>query len=386
VIHASARPRVSGPCIVGPGTRFLSGITYYTYGLAGALAGRGPVSVLLLRRLLPERLYPGRDRVGADLAGVDLPDGVATFDGIDWYWGRSMAGAMRFLRRERPAALVLQWWTGAVLHSYLALALAARALRIPVVVEFHEALDTGEAGVPLVGRYVDLVAPRLFAAAAAYVVHSEFDRDLVCGRFGIDPGRVHVVPHATYTHSIGAGGERLREAPADVCNLLHFGVIRPYKGIDELIAAFDSLTDEEASRFWLTIVGESWEGVDAAGMVAAAHRRDRITLVNRYVSEDEADGWFRGADAMVLPYRRSSQSGPLHMAFGYGLPVAVTAVGGLVEAAGAYPGAVLVDPGDRAALADGIRRVAELRGRRFAHPLSWDRTGAAYAELLDALA
>ena len=107
--------------------------------------------------------------------------------------------------------------------------------------------------------------------------------------------------------------------------------------------------DDEVERYWLTIVGESWEGVDAAGMVERSRHRDRITLVNRYVTEGEADGYFQGADAVVLPYHRSSQSGPLHMAFGYGLPAVVTSVGGLVEAVEPYAGAVVVAPQDRTA-------------------------------------
>jgi glycosyltransferase involved in cell wall biosynthesis len=368
--------------VVGPGTRFLSGITYYTYGLANALAGHGQVSVILLRRLLPRRLYPGHRRVGADLAGVRLPENAAAFDGLDWFWMPSLVRALIFLRRHRPQTLVLQWWTGTVLHSYFALALAARLMRIPLVIEFHEALDTGEDRIPLAGRYVNALAPRLFRAASAYVVHTEHDRDLVCGRFGLDPARVRVVPHAIYTHSHGAAPAPLRPAPDDVCNLLSFGVIRPFKGLEDLLAAFDAMSDEEAGRYWLTIVGESWEGVDAAGMVADARHSDRITLVNRYVTEAEADGYFRGADAVVLPYHRSSQSGPLHMAFGYGLPAVVTAVGGLVEAVAPYEGAVVVQPKDPESLLGGIRRAAELRGSTFSHPRSWDSVGALYADVL----
>ena len=44
------------------------------------------------------------------------------------------------------------------------------------------------------------------------------------------------------------------------------------------------------------------------------------------------------ADAVVLPYHRSSLSGPLHIAMSAGLPVVVTAVGGLVEVVQDYSG------------------------------------------------
>src|SRR5205085_2626169 len=107
-----------------------------------------------------------------------------------------------------------------------------------------------------------------------------------------------------------------------------------------------------------------------------------ITFVNRYVTDAEADGWFGGADVVVLPYHRSSQSGPLHMAFAYGLPVVVTAVGGLVEAVEPYEGAVLAQPRDPESLRTAIREAAGLRGRRFEHPASWTAVAARYEVVL----
>jgi hypothetical protein len=66
-----------------------------------------------------------------------------------------------------------------VLHTYLVLALVARLLGTRVIIEFHEILDTGEAGMPLVRAYVSALAPLLFRLADAYTVHSQFDRGLL---------------------------------------------------------------------------------------------------------------------------------------------------------------------------------------------------------------
>ncbi len=54
-------------CVVGPGTRFLSGISYYTLRLINAFAKSHRTSAILMRQLLPTRLYPGRERVGKSL-------------------------------------------------------------------------------------------------------------------------------------------------------------------------------------------------------------------------------------------------------------------------------------------------------------------------------
>ena len=68
--------------IVGPGDRFLSGVSYYTALLASALAEQGPVAMLLLRRLCPRAIYPGRARVGKTDGTLPLPP-VPVFNGLD---------------------------------------------------------------------------------------------------------------------------------------------------------------------------------------------------------------------------------------------------------------------------------------------------------------
>ena len=180
--------------------------------------------------------------------------------------------------------------------------------------------------------------------------------------------------------------EPIREAPSDVCNLLFFGVIRPYKGLEHLVAAFEAIPESEIDGYWLTVVGETWEGWTLpTELIERSPRRDRMTVVNRYVTDDELNGYLAGADAVVLPYLRSSLSGPLHVAMGYGLPIVMTDVGGNAEAAEGYGGIVLVPPAEPAPLTEGLRRVRQLAGTTFAHPHSWSNTAEAYERLFERL-
>jgi glycosyltransferase involved in cell wall biosynthesis len=363
----------------------LSGITYYTYSLCQALSARCEVSAILMRQLLPTRLYPGRDRVGADIASITLPPAVPHFDGVDWFWGLTLARALWFLARRRPQTLIFQWWTGTVLHTYLALALMARILRIRIVVEFHEVLDTGEDRMVWVSRYVRLIGPLLFRLASGYIVHSKYEQELIMTHFGLTDKPCAIIPHANYDHY--RNGQRCRIAPEDCCNLLYFGLIRPYKGLEDLVRAFNTIPEDQIGRYWLTVVGETWEGCTLpTELIAQSPYRNRITFVNRYVSDEEVDAVFGGADVVVLPYHRSSQSGPLHVALHYGLPVVVTAVGGLVEAVEGYDGAVLTEPANPQALLAAIRQAAGLRGRCFDDPRSWPATADRYTYFLAYLA
>ncbi len=379
----TARPRI---WIVGPGFLFLGGLSVYTCRLANALAADHDVAVLLLRRLIPARLYPGGKRTGQNLTSLAYADNVRVVGEIDWYWGGQVRRAAALLRREKPDVLVLQWWTAATLHTYLALAVAARRAGVPVVVEFHELQDTGEASVPLVERYCRRVMPALLARVAGALVHNRHDRDMLRETWGpaIEAMAVEIAPHGPYDHLPAVPPKAVVEG---VTRLLFFGLIRPYKGAEDLVAAFNSLTPAQAARFTLTVVGETWEGwTRPAELIAASPYRDRITFVNRYVSDDEAGRFFADADVLVLPYRRGSASGPLQIAMSAGLHVLLYAVGGLVEATKDYAGATLVPAGDVDALQDAMLVVAPKRAERFANPHSWNATVDAIDRLANALA
>jgi glycosyltransferase involved in cell wall biosynthesis len=369
--------------VVGSSTHFISGISHYTRYLSEALSQRSAVSVILMRRLIPRTLYPGRARVGdRTLTDERYPDQIPVFDGVDWYWLPSMLRALRFLATQRPGAVLFQWWTGAVLHSYALLALFARMRGAKIIIEIHEIQDTGEAGMAPARSYVRRFGRRLMRMADGYIVHSEFDRRALERSFGVGGRSIAVVRHGPYSHYAVGQANPLREAPADRCNILFFGTIRPYKGLEDLIRAFEMLAADD-EKWWLTVVGETWEDWTEPGkLIAASQHRDRITFVNHYVPDAEVSRWFAGADLVALPYRRSSASGPLHLAMNAGLPIVVSDVGGLPESIADYAGAILVPAAAPEALRDGLCQALALRGIRFEDASNWAENAEATIALI----
>lgn len=378
-------------CLVGPGWRFTSGISYYTCRLANSMvADKCDTSVILIRRLLPRLLYPGKRRVGLKRASMEYRPDVSVFDGIDWWWGTSLLRALRFLLARKPRVLLLEWWTAATLHTYLLLAFVARVSGIRVVVEMHEMQDPGEAGLALARGYGHWGLRALIRLAHGAIVHSKADWRLFESNYGPMDVRVALVPHGPYDQyndiqesddpATVAAVAAVRSAPKsdDVVNVLFFGLIRPYKGLEDLVRVFNDLPREEAEHLWLTVVGETWEGcTEPARLIASSPHADRITFVNEYVPDEVVGAAFAHADMAVLPYRRSSSSGILHVAMSWGLPIVVTSVGGLPEAASGYAGAVFVPPEDPAMLREGLMKAAALVGQKFPDPRSWQDTVAA---------
>jgi glycosyltransferase involved in cell wall biosynthesis len=366
--------------------RFASGVSYYTFYLARAFSGRYETSVILMRALIPKVLYPGRARVGADISMHSADQVAPTFDGINWSYLPSVPRALRFASLQDPDVVVLQWWTATSLPAYAAILRWARRRSVPVVIELHEGIHAAEAKFPLVGSVARAALRRLLRRADAYVVHSTYDRDRFCAEFDLDADRVAVVHVATFGVDVGELEHHPRRT-SDECTVFFFGTIRPYKGLENLVEAFDALPRDDATSWRLLVVGESWEGWrEPLDKIASSPRRAEIELVNRYVHDDEIAGFFARADVVVLPYLVSSASGPLHMAMNAGLPVVTTNVGGLAEVAEKYAGAVIVEPGSAPALVGAICEAREMVGREFEDPFQWSVTLAEYESVFSSLA
>ena len=376
-------------CVVGPSKKFLSGISYYNIRLANSLAARYDVSVLCFRNLLPRRLFPGHKHVGKDLSDVDYDHDVRLFDGMDYNNPLTWYRAYRFLRAERPDVIALQWWTSSVAHMHLLICLMNALVGARIVVEFHEVVDPLEESILPIRLYSRLMGRLLVRRAGAYVTHSESDKKLLIEKYGMDAGRIRVVPMGLYDHHRRADRAEARKALGldgeEV--ILSFGLIRPYKGIPYLIRAFDSLPEAAAGSARLLLVGEIWEDRAAVeGAIAASPRRDRITLIDRYVSDDEVGAYFSAADIVVLPYLRASQSAVAHIAMAFGKPVVVSRVGGLQESMAGYGGTYFVPPADPAAIGAAIQRIRAERPGPFAPPRKgWDEIAAGYAAIISGL-
>jgi len=290
---------------------------------------------------------------------------------------------LRYARRAREADVVHFQW--------LAVQALDRALlpRVhPRVLTAHDVLPREPTPGQRAGQR------RLYAAMDAVVVHSEHGARRLRDELGLDPARVHVIPHGAF-HELAAGAPADAALPPELARpargpvVLLFGLLRPYKGLDVLLEAWREAAPE--AELW--IVG--MPRMDLAPLRARAPAS--VRWVPRFVTPGELAAVFRAADLAVLPYREIDQSGVLFTALAFGTPLLLSAVGGFPEVArtGAAelvaPGdpdalaaaltRLLADPGRRALLAAGARRVAAPEG-----PYGWDRIAALTLALYGSLA
>jgi glycosyltransferase involved in cell wall biosynthesis len=215
----------------------------------------------------------------------------------------------------------------------------------PLVITAHDVL-------PREARLGQATAQRrLYERFDAVVVHSEHGRRRLTGELGLDPRRVHVIPHGAFSHLAalaqptparrGAAPPLLGVPPnEDRPVVLCFGLMRPYKGIDVLLSAWRGIGNAE---LWIA----GMPRMDIAPLRAAAP--PGVRFIPRFIPEQELPAYFAAADLVVLPYREIDQSGVLFTALAFGRPLLLSDAGGFPEMA-ATGAARIVPAGDADAL------------------------------------
>jgi glycosyltransferase involved in cell wall biosynthesis len=358
--------------IIGPSERFLSGIAYYTWRMTDAL----DATPILYRDMLPKFLFPGKDRVGEVSSKITYQD--PTY--LDWWNPITWFNAIKEARKHD--ILIVEWWSSSVAHMPFIITLFSGK---PYIMEMHEISEPLEDRNLLIRLYAKLMSNIMLARADRIVVHSREDLYKIYPGKPSDilyesseyyrkhfTGKYSVIPHGIYDQYDFSG--RFTEGRF---NVLYFGLIREYKGVDYLVAAYSKFNKGIDSLLY--IVGENWSDTKYGSCLDP-----QIAVYSDYQSDKGIEVFFSQADVVVLPYLRASQSGVAHIAMHYGLPIIASAVGGLLELSD-YEGIIYVPPANSDAIADALDLVYQNKGKRYKPPerLEWNNISAKWRDLID---
>lgn len=191
---------------------------------------------------------------------------------------------------------------------------------------------------------------RLYQHAGHLVVYHRVLRDELLNDFPIEPERVHVIPHP-----LDATSRRdLQRSVPDTPYLLFFGTLRPNKGIDVLLQAYELARGQ---GFDLVVAGGGDRDLETTLRKAGTGRQDLRIEIGR-IPEERKHALMSSASALVLPYTSfHSQSGVLADAYSYRLPIVVTDVGALGPTVRDDGTGLVVPPNDAEAFAAAMSSV-----------------------------
>jgi glycosyltransferase involved in cell wall biosynthesis len=278
---------------------------------------------------------------------------------VHWVFGFALPGAGRLSPLRRLGQAWFALWLA-----------TARALDVRVVWTAHNVLPHGRV------FHDDLAARRALVRASRLVIaHSRATLDEMAS-LGIAPAAAAVIPQGRM--ELGRPGVARREpgAGGPPRRLLFLGQVHEYKGVEDLLAAIALLPPGAPVR--LTVAGRCPDPALGARLRALAAGDGRVTLRLEHVPDEEAARLLEAADAVVLPFRRITNSSSAVLALAHGRPLVVPRLPALEElpdgAVERYDGTVPGLAGAIGAIAGAApERLAAMSAAARAHPLpGWD--------------
>lgn len=302
---------------------YRGGIAQFNASLSAELGRTDEVRAFNFKRQYPDFLFPGKTQfVTEDDEAVPV-ESTALLDTVNPF---SWVKTARAIRDWNPDVLIMRYWM-----PFFAPSLGFVARKMKSGCKVIAILDNV---LPHERRFFDKPLTGYFLSGidGCVTLCSEVASDL----FAIKPSAKCMVGfHPLYSHF----GERMERKDAENVlglehgkkNILFFGLVREYKGLDILIDAFGKLDN----GYQLIIAGEPYGSFKPyADLIEKSPGRDRIHCFLNYIRDSEVKKYFSVCDVAVLPYRSATQSGVSSVSYHFGVPMIVTGVGGLRETIG----------------------------------------------------
>lgn len=213
------------------------------------------------------------------------------------------------------------------------------------------------------------LVPRSIERAARVLTGSEWTKRDLVARYGIEPGHVEVTPYGV-DPVFSPDGERPEGPPY----ILFVGAMRPRKDPVSVLHSLEQLPVEMR----VVMAGPAGPELPKVREVIERYGLQHRVEVVGHVGLKRLASLYRGAQCFVLPSYYEGFGLPVIEAMASGVPVVTTTAGALGEVAG--DAAVLVEPGDSNALAQGVLAALERRqelieaGIERARQYSWRET------------
>lgn len=323
---------------------FRGGIAQFNTRLVQELEKENEVECFTFKKQYPNFLFPGKTQyVNENDASKKIVAKriVSTFNPFTYF------SAARKIRQANGELFVTNYWMTffGPFMGIIGARLKNQSKRIAIV---HNLT-------PHEPRFFDKAFNRYFLNRYdGFVALSEAVRDDI---LSLKPNaKVLLNDHPLYDH-FGMLQNRAEacaklQVSEDKKNLLFFGLIREYKGLDLLIDALEFLDDS----YNLIIAGEVYgDATFFEQKIKASSRSSQIYFFNHYIADQDVATYFSAADACVLPYRSATQSGITAVSHYLETPIIVTNVGGIVESIDPYKTGLIIKSVNAEAIADGIK-------------------------------
>lgn len=233
----------------------------------------------------------------------------------------------------------------------------------PLVTTFHTVLPDPS---PSVRAAVQRIGDR----SEAVMAMAARARDILQDQYGLDPGKIHVIPHGVPSIDLVDRDEvKARRGLSERRVISTFGLLDPRKGLEYMIEAMVEVARRHPEALYVVLgrthpalVRRSGEQYRASLVdLVHAHGLERhVSFVDEYLGQADIMDYLVASDVYVTPYLDPNQitSGTLSYALGAGKAIVSTPYAHAVEALAAERG-LIVDFRSADALAESVTSILE---------------------------
>lgn len=293
--------------IIGPVEPYRSGVAKHTTQVALELNCREDIALTVysFKRLYPALLFPGADDKDAS---SQVPESLTCNLLLDAVNPLTWLSVVKQLKKNKTDIVVIPAWTFFVAPCLGYIAHQCKKQGIDVITIVHNAFDH-EAG-----NIKNALMRYQLKGSNKFLVHNQSLANDI--KQALPNAITAISPHPIFDQYPSPSLVLEKRAPLE---LLFFGIIRDYKGLDILIDAVGQLKN---IHFKLTIVGECWGSWEPyQTQIEKLGLTDKIETVIQYASDEEAANYFTRADVVVLPYRSMTGTGVIPLAYHFETPV-----------------------------------------------------------------
>jgi len=249
----------------------------------------------------------------------------------------------------------------------------------------HAAINKGDISI---SRYISRFTSNI---ANSKIIHSKTVLNEMLEN-GLNIDNTFVIPHGNYINvypdNITRSQARVKLAiQPDEIMILFFGMIRTYKGIDDLIEAYSRMSIKKVK---LVIAGRCIDS-KLNKKILKLQKSIKFDLYNEHVADEDVAKYFKASDIVCLPFKEITTSGSVLLALSFAKPIVAPRIGDLID----LPTNVgfLYDSTKTDALLHSLSDAVSSQrldsisksARRYAETLSWDKIAEKTYEVYEAI-
>ncbi|MDG2372394.1 MAG: glycosyltransferase [Flavobacteriaceae bacterium] len=306
--------------LIGPAHPYRGGISDTQHELASSLIKLGKtVKLFTFKKLYPKFLFPGKSQFSTDQKPnrLEIEIKIHSFNPFNWI------KIGNEINKINPKVVIFRYYTPLLAPCYANIIkkLSGKIKKIALVDNWT----------PHEPKFYDKILNKLFSnnidsyltlsENVALEIKKNSTSNVMSGFHPISDNLPKKISKSEARQKLGWD--------TNVSIVLFYGLIRSYKGLDNLLRAF-AKAPTSISNVKLAIVGEFYEPFSKyKSIIEKLKLEKKIYLIPKFADINSTQLYFSSADLISLTYKSASQSGIISLAYHFETPILVTNLIGL---------------------------------------------------------